>query len=166
LVRPNAKEVRYEKEFEILLELSQKIVMLRDSAKQLRPDIDYVDPSKTEDEIKRERLNEYREAASDFYSSSESKRPFYPEELYEKLRELDRMAWSEAVQYKNRSPQKMPKGGYDPDYWEKAADNAAQLSILAENAIVAIRERIKRWESLRFDEVYDFPTNKCNSKRV
>ena len=144
-------QVRYENEYAILTDLAEKLIMLRDAAKALRPEMDYMDPEETEDERRRKRLKQYFDDARKLYYAMETKRPFYPENIYEVLQELDRATWAEAVQYRNR---RQSQGqGYDSKYWQQAAENAANISKLADEALGVIRTRAKQWESLDSQEL-------------
>ncbi len=91
---------RYEKEFEIMSEITEKLVTLRDKACLLRPALDYIDTSKTEDEIKRERLIEFHNAGRELYLAREYRRPFYPEDIYVAIKTVEDIAHLESVKYK------------------------------------------------------------------
>ncbi len=135
-------QVRYEKEFEILSDLAEKLVELRDAALSLRPATDYFSPNETEDERKQKRLTRFQEAMRALYLVAERRRPFYPEELYKVLNEFSQASWSEAVGYR------LGRMDVDPKYWEVAEKNAQAISSLANKALDAIRERIRTWERL------------------
>lgn len=144
-------QVRYEKEFEILSDLAEKLVELKYSALGLRPEADSYDPDETEEERKRKRLTNYHKASMALFKVSETRKPFFPEEIHKILKELDRAGWQEAIQYRGRSPYVGP--GFDPDYWEKALANSKKISDLADRTLEAIRQRIKRWEKLDFSDL-------------
>jgi len=140
-------QTRYQNEFNILMDLTEKLVELRDSALALRPVIDYVDASESEEDRKRKRLKPYQEAALAFYKLYETRKPFYPDEIYNGIKELDRVVWKEVVQYKNRLPSESK--GFDPEYWEKAGKNSDEISKLADKVIGLIRNRIRYWEEFK-----------------
>ena len=140
--RLHISQVRYEKEVEILFDLSEKLVEVRDAALALRPVVDYSDPNETEEERKKKRLTCLFEAMRDLYRVTEARRPFYPEEIYRTIKEFDHASWSEAVGYRHG------RMNIDQKYWEKAEKNAGAISSLAEKAIGAIRDRIRVWERL------------------
>ena len=133
-------QVRYEKEFEILSDLSEKLVDLRDSALSLRPAMDYLNLNETEDERKQKRLARLQECMRALYLAAEKRRPFYPEEVYKLLNEFSQATWSEAVGYR------LGRMSVDPKYWDQAQENAGAISSLANKALDAIRERIRTWE--------------------
>jgi hypothetical protein len=140
-------QVRYQNEFNILMDLTEKLVELRDSALVLRPVVDYVDASEAEEDRKRKRLKRYQEAALAFYKLYETRKPFYPDEIYNGIKELDRVVWKEVVQYKNRLPSEGK--GFDSEYWQKAENNSEEISKLADKVIGLIRNRIRYWEEFK-----------------
>ena len=147
-------QIRYQNEFEILKALAEKVVELKDSALSLRPVMDRIDPNESEDQRKEKRLRAFSEAGQSFYKHFETKRPFYPEGIYQKLKELSSLVRKEAVQYGLFSDRGK---GYDPQYWEKAMANADEISKMAEVVMELIRERIVFWE--KFDQHNVFPAN-------
>jgi len=142
-------QTRYRNEFNMLKELSEKIVNLRDSALGLRPEMDDVDSNEPEYERKKKRLNRYHEAATALYRVYETRKPFLPDKIYEGFRKLDKVVWKEVVEHKNRSVQKSRR--FDPKYWDKARNNAEQISKAAESLTELIRVRVKSWETFKFD---------------
>ncbi len=140
-------QTRYQNEFNILMDLTEKLVELRDSALGLRPVIDYVDGNEAEEDRKRKRLKRYQDAAFAFYKLYETRKPFYPDEIYNGIKGLDRIVWKEVVQYKNRSPNEGK--WFDREYWEKAEKNSEEISKLADKVIESIRNRIKYWEEFK-----------------
>lgn len=144
--RTHMHQVRYEREFEILLGLTEKLVELRDAATTLRPVSEYVNPEETDADRKKRRLTRYQEASRALYLFSESRRPFFPEDIYDALQVVDRKAWSEVVQYNRRSP----FGEHaDPNYWDNAEKNAAEITSAVDSVLEKIRHRVRLWE--RFD---------------
>lgn len=143
-------QFRYQREFEILLQLSEKIVELRDATVMLRPESEYVDPEESEEDRKRRKLARYTTASRDLYQLYEPRRPFLPDSLLESLRVLDQVAWREVVQFRHRAPH---GENYDPKYWESALENAAKIQTAADAVLGAIRDRAQTWE--RFDASVD-----------
>jgi hypothetical protein len=132
----------------MLLELSEKLVELRDATMRLRPQGDYVPPPGKEEERKQQRLARYSAAMKALYRFSEPRRPFLPEELSAWLKELDRLTWTESIQYRRRSSDP-DDPGFDPKYWDTAEKNAAAVEKAVEAVQDAVRARVQRWE--RFD---------------
>ncbi len=143
-------QVRYEKEFEILFKLSERLVDLRDAALLLRPVMEYASDDETEEEAKKRKLKRYFEALQKYYRDTEIYRPFYPEELYKLVSELDKSIWSEVVEYKGRSP--YDERDKDYDYWGKAEENSKKISESADKLIDAIRQRVKLWENIELQK--------------
>lgn len=139
-------QIRYQNEFNILIDLSEKLIELRDSSLALRPVTDYVNPNESEEERKKKRLNRYHEGAITLYKSYESRKPFYPDEIYDGIKKLDKIIWKEVVQYKNRSDRE--GRSFDSKYWDKAEANAEEISKTADDVIALIRNRVKYWESI------------------
>lgn len=137
-------QTRYQNEFVILQDLSEKLVDLRDSALSLRPTVDSFDPNEPEEERKGKRLRRYHEAAMAFYKLYETRKPFYPDEIYDGVRALDKIVWKEVVQYKHGSGK-----GYDRDYWDKSVANAQEISQMTDKVMDLIRDRIQYWEDFK-----------------
>lgn len=131
-------QVRYEREFGILLELSEKLVAARDAAQGLRPEVSYDDIN--DPEVKRKRMERYIDAARNLYLFVETRQPFFPEDIYKTMKVLDQVAWKEFVEFKNRRPDESPK------YWDNALKNGAEIGKITGAALLQIRERVRRWE--------------------
>jgi hypothetical protein len=140
-------QTRYQNEFEILKKLSEKLVKLRNAALGLRPVADYVNPNESEEERKQKRLERYHQAGQDLYEIFETRKPFYPDEIYEGIKKLDQIVWKEVVQYKNRTD--CEGKGFDQEYWEKAEANSEEITQEANRVMELIRNRVKYWESLK-----------------
>lgn len=140
-------QTRYQNEFEILKDLSEKLITLRDAALNLRPVTEYVNPKETEEERKQKRLQRYHKSGKALYEIFETRKPFYPDEIYAGIKKLDQIIGKEVVQYKNRTDR--DDRGFDPEYWEKAEANAEEISQEADRVIELIRKRAKYWESLK-----------------
>ncbi|MDH4209441.1 MAG: hypothetical protein OEV76_11250 [Anaerolineae bacterium] len=136
-------QFRYQREFEILLPLSEKLVEFRNATLSLRPETEYVNLDESEDARKQRKLARYATASRDLYLFSETRRPFIPELLVQALRALDQIAWHEVVQYRHRSPHGQ---GCDPKYWDNALENSAKIQAATDQVLVAIRDRARLWE--------------------
>ncbi|WHZ23301.1 MAG: hypothetical protein OJF47_002413 [Nitrospira sp.] len=139
-------QFRYQREFESLVQLSEKVVELRDATVMLRPESEYVNPEEPEQDRKQRKLTRYTAASRDLYQFYEPRRPFLPEALLESLRVLDQVAWHEVIQFRHRAPH---GDGYDPKYWDNALENAAKIQAASDAVLLAIRQRAQTWE--RFD---------------
>ena len=138
---------RYEKEYEVLSELTALLVEVRDASLSLRPTMDFKDPSKKEDEIKNERLQRFFEAGRALYLSREKKRPFYPAEIYEAILTVENTARSESIKYRYKDPFKLDGESF-LSYWEEAEKNQKEIASLADAAMEHIRRRVTKWEAL------------------
>lgn len=141
----NTHGFRYEKEYEVLSELSSLLVDVRDACVSLRPVMDFIDPSKSEEERKRERLIRFYDSLRALYYVREKKRPFFPEDIYESIRMIENETRSESIEYEHRDPSHFER---PIDYWEDARKNQAKITELAEDAMKKIRQRVNKWESL------------------
>lgn len=136
---------RYEKEYEVLSELTALLVDLRDASISLRPILDFQDPKLTKDEIKHERLKRFFEAGRNLYILREKKRPFYSEVIYQAALSIEKIAHTESIDYQYKSP--FEKGNY-LSYWEDAEKNQKEITASVENAMMKVRERVTTWETL------------------
>lgn len=141
--RLSIHQFRYQREFEILMQLSEKVVELRDATVMLRPESEYVNQEESEENRKRRKLTRYSTASRDLYQFYEPRRPFLPESMLDSLQDLDRVAWKEVVQFRHRTPDGR---GYDPKYWENALENAVQIQKAADAVLRSIGDRARTWE--------------------
>ena len=141
----NTHGFRYEKEYEVLSELSALLVDVRDASLSLRPALDFVDPNKTDEEIKKERLTRYYDALRALYVIREKKRPFYPDDIYQSIRTIEKESRSESIAYQYQDPN---DGAKYMDYWDKAKENQDKITEFAEDSMSKIRERVTKWEAL------------------
>lgn len=136
---------RYQNEYKILIELNEHLFSVRDHAINLRPVLDFKDPNKSEDEIKQDRIGKLWESRRALYLCSEKYRPFYPENIYQKIKEIDQLANSETNKYRFESP-------FDPKnfskYWDEAEANQEKIKNLTEQSIDLLRSRVTTWDSL------------------
>ncbi len=73
--RLHVHQIRYEKEYDLLVCLCDKLVELRDAAVGLRPELDHTDPQADED-VKTKRLTRLYEATHTLYQVTAKRRPF------------------------------------------------------------------------------------------
>jgi hypothetical protein len=139
--RLHIHQIRYEHEFKILMELSEKLVAVRDATLTLRPEAGYGDPNDLEE--KKKRVGRYLDAGRELYTFMETRQPFYPENLYQAMKLFDQATWKEVVQYKHQTPDQVP------GYWDNALKNGAQIGTISSLALQLIRERARQWE--KFD---------------
>ena len=116
-------QTRYNREFDILFELAEKLVQLRNSALALRPAMDFTSSNESDEDRKRNRLENWTRAAEAFRNVAECRRPFYPEEIHNVCIQLIRKTHSEAVSYgvtKYNSQN-------DESYWKQAKENGDEI---------------------------------------
>ena len=136
-------QFRYQNEFNIFLDLSEKLVSLKDTVLALRPEVDYLDFKNLEEERKK-RLKEFGEAALPFIRFYESRKPFYTDEIYINIKKLIGLIKKEVIQYKYDDKDDHKK------YWEAAALNARGIVDLTDVIQDQIRTRVKYWENFEF----------------
>jgi hypothetical protein len=136
---------RYEKEYEILSDLTEKLVDVRDSALSMRPELDYIDPKKDPQEITNERLDRFQKSHYALYLSREKTRPFYSQEIYAAILEVESAARLESIQFKHRDHY---EDHNKQDYWEQAVKNQKEIASAATTALDAIRSRVEKWECI------------------
>ena len=141
----NTHGFRFEKEFEVLNELTALLVDVRDASLSLRPTLDFKDPSKDEKEIKVERLQRFYEALRGLYHYREKKRPFYPDDIYQSIKSVEKIAHTEAIKYQHQDPF---KGKDYMKYWDEAEKNQEAIASMADASMKIIRERVTKWEAL------------------
>ncbi|WP_019601178.1 hypothetical protein [Teredinibacter turnerae] len=136
---------RYEKEYEILSDLTDKLVDVRDSALSMRPELDYIDPKKDPQEITNERLDRFQKSHYALYLSREKTRPFYSQEIYAAILAVESAARLESIQFQYRNPY---EDHYKQDYWDQAVKNQKEIANAATAALDAIRTRVEKWERI------------------
>ena len=136
--RLHIHQTRYENEFKILLELTEKLVTTRDAATGLRPEVAYDDVS--DPQVKKKRYNTYIDAARELYVFKETRQPFFPQTIYEALKAFDQATWKEAVELKHQEPN-------TPQFWDNALKNGAEIGKLASLVLLLVRDRVHRWET-------------------
>lgn len=141
----NTHGFRYENEYNILSELTDLLVDVRDASVSLRPVMDFKAPDKTDADIKHERLQRLFEARRLLYLAREKKRPFYPEEIYQSILAIEKTVHTESVKYQYQNP--FDEGKF-MSYWEEAEKNQNEITASAEAAMAKIRSRVNKWESL------------------
>lgn len=101
--------------------------------------------------MEKNQLKNFADALKNIYILYETRKPFFPEKIYNSLIKLRKVAWREAIQYRLRSPDPENIHHFDSQYWEKAQENAEKISQISDEVIEEIRKRIKQWEKLDFD---------------
>jgi hypothetical protein len=143
----NASSFRYQREFEILTELSSRAIQLARAANSLRPMLDSHDPKESEEDRTKRRLESFNDASWALRSFISERRPFFAEHVYEAAMALDSLTYSEAVEY--QMAREFPPGSNERrDYWKNARANATQIKVLVDDLILKIRQRVREWEPI------------------
>mgnify|MGYP001806191829 CR=1 FL=1 len=127
---------QFEKEFTIYSELWAKLVDLRNSTLALRPSGELIDPSKTNEERRVEKLKFVWQMMYELCETFEKNRPFYAKEVHKEIDEMIKVSKFEAVNFQhgdNRNRQ----------YWEDAESSAKKIVESMEKLSNMIRKRIE-----------------------
>lgn len=127
---------QFEKEFSIYTELWTNLIDLRNAAASLRPIADFVERGKSEEEIRKERLEKWNTAHNVLVKIFQYNRPFYSREIYIETENVIKTASHEAIAYSY--PDKRNK-----EYWEEGERNIKLISDSVENIFTLIRKRIE-----------------------
>ncbi|OBU35441.1 hypothetical protein [Photobacterium phosphoreum] len=142
--RISTHSYRFEKEYEVLSQLTECLVEVRSATLQLRPIFDRVDLTESEDERKNKRLDRLYDARKTLFQVRETKRPFFTEDIYKSILEIDKTAHHESIGYELHSPNDLKR-----DYWEDAEKNQETITQSVEQAMTKIRERVRSWDALQ-----------------
>jgi hypothetical protein len=141
LGRSHFSKVRYEREMEIYEDIWPKLAELKNAVLSLRPVMDAgLSEGETEEVRRTARSTRYIQADMAFSKTVEDNRPFYPEEIWNELRKLLKICWSEAVDFKFRD------AGRDMEYWDKAIANADAITSHVNQICEAIRARLTKFD--------------------
>ncbi|MCD9495020.1 hypothetical protein [Photobacterium carnosum] len=142
--RISTHSYRFEKEYEVLSQLTECLVEVRSATLQLRPIFDRVDLTESEDERKNKRLDRLYDARKTLFQVRETKRPFFTKDIYKSILEIDKTAHHESIGYELHSPNDLKR-----DYWEDAEKNQETITQSVEQAMTKIRERVRSWDALQ-----------------
>ena len=127
---------QFEKEFAIYNDLLTMLIDLRNAAAALRPVFDFVDRTKTEEEIKNERVDNLNISFQFVAKTFEYNRPFYSREIYIEIENILKISRYEAIDYTHI--EKRTK-----DYWEQGEKNVKLIADSVEKILQLIRIRIE-----------------------
>ena len=145
-VRFHISRFRYEKEFELLKALTERIVTLRNTACSLRPVFDAQNPSESDKERNNRRLTDYGNACEQLRIYAQFNSPFYPQEIGSLMIEFDKVCTNEAINFQVCS--QLPNHQKDVSYWETSEKNSKEIISRAEVLMEAIRRRLVEWEEI------------------
>jgi hypothetical protein len=137
-------QLQFQKEFEIYLELWEKINQLYIAALSLRPVVDKYDPGESENDRKKRRLEAVSQAHQELVAEANKFKPFYVPSVYEATMDLIRLSYQEVIGYQYSSP--LQADGFQK-YWDDAQKNAEKIIKQGEMLCEIIRKRI--WIELK-----------------
>lgn len=128
-------KLQFEHEYDIYRKAWEHLFALRQATLQLRPMLDYMDPSESKEDRMRKRIGNVKEPFAEFSRLIEINKPFYPEKVYESLVAVRSKCHEEVIayEYTERSHK---------EYWSEARKNQEAILALIEEACVAIRNRV------------------------
>ena len=141
----NRYSFRFQKEFEVLEVLMEQLVEVRDSALSLHPKVDLQPADADQERIKEERLERVFNAQREMYRVRETKRPFYPQNIYDAIYIVEDEAFARAIHYDVGQSHGVEAFR---DYWKQVEERRERIIQNAEDAIEKIRDRVIEWEEL------------------
>jgi hypothetical protein len=127
---------QFEKEFSVYTDLWAKLIDLRNVTASLRPMLDTRDSTKTEDEIKIERLTKQWEKLILVSDTFEKNRPFYSKDVYKEIDSLVKLSRFEAIDYEHGER-------HSREYWDEAQKNIKNIIDSMDKIATLIRKRIE-----------------------
>jgi hypothetical protein len=127
---------QFEKEFSIYNDLWAKLVDLRNAAASLRPIVETVDISKTEQERRTEKLNTLQAKFNEVVRVFEYNRPFYAREIYKEVEKVLRTSRFEATDFHLLD-------STTKEYWEQGEKNIKTITDSVDRVSDLIRKRIE-----------------------
>jgi hypothetical protein len=127
---------QFEKEFNVYTDLWGKLIDLRNMTASLRPVMDYMDKTKTEDEIKQERLTRQWEKLILVADTFDKNRPFYSKDIYAEIDSLIKLTRFEAIDYQHGER-------HNREYWKEAEMNINKIIDSMDKIANLIRKRIE-----------------------
>lgn len=128
-------QVQFDKEYKVYGEAWANLVELKIATQQLRPMLDHIDPSQTEEDRKTERYKNFITPFNDFSTTMEKNKPFFSLTVYETLSAIRKACLNEGIEYKHGNSS-------DLTYFDNAEKNSKEISGLIEGACDAIRFRL------------------------
>ena len=129
-------KAQFDKEFSIYQQIWVRLVLLRAKTLSLRPLIDQINPSETEQERIERRLTAFSEAFSGFRDAVEENKPFYALIIYKPLCEIVNLCHTESKEYEYKDP------GWSKEYWDRSKRNGEGIIAAIDSCCELIRERI------------------------
>ncbi len=127
---------QFDKEFAIYHQIWACLIKLRARTLSLRPILDHVNPSETEEDRVNKRLTAFGETFYIFRDVMEENRPFYSITVYDSLQKIFNLCHEESIEYQCK------EDGWNVEYWKKAKTNHEKITSEIEACCELIRTRI------------------------
>lgn len=133
--RLQISKTQFDSEFVNYKEIWSSLVDLRMKTLRLRPMLDYVEPGETQQERLTKRLKEFGPAFTALRDTVEKNKPFYSEQVYQRLSEVVGLCHEEAIdaEYHERP---------HSEYWREARANREKISEAIDATCEEIRKRV------------------------
>ncbi len=132
-------KTHFETEFQILREIWQEVSVVRASMSQLRPKFGIVDVRQTKEERLTECFEAYSPAVVKLIQTIDRNSPFYPQEIYETLDQLVRVAIRERDDIAVLSEDALTLAGRN-----RGKENFDQYLALADKLSAQVRDRLAK----------------------
>jgi hypothetical protein len=128
-------KLQFEKEFEIYLDLWEKIMSVMTATVALRPFWDRYDLDEPERERKQRRVETLGKAMDELKYTVNSHKPFYAPDVFESAHEFIHISFIEADDYQLSSPNHR-------QYFDRAIKHKDDMEVLLDDICESIRNRI------------------------
>ncbi|WP_172426941.1 hypothetical protein [Flavobacterium sp. ACN2] len=128
-------KLQFEKEFLIYDKLWKSLVELRTNTALLRPQAEVINTTKSEEEIRKEKLNNIDLAFRNCVNIYEDNKPFYPKDIYEEIRSTIKITNKEIIQFVRGE-------SYTDEYWNTGEKNITKIINSIDVVCEKMRERI------------------------
>lgn len=136
--RVHSSKFQFEKEYELYEKLWARLLELNSSVGQLRPILDHIEEKQDPMERWKKRLTRFYNAQKTFDTLFKSARPFYPQEIFNVLHEINVIAHAEAEEYQVWERRETKPA----DYYDRGQKNIQALEEKIEVVCREIRKRV------------------------
>lgn len=148
-------ELQFNKEFEIYLELWEKLVVLKEATDLILPMLDTVDPAKTKEEIAEERLINVRESYKEVQKIIARRQPFYSKKVYESSAKILSETIKKALLYQYTFKGVPSLKDKTIESYKQAQNHSWKISDIIEEVNQSIRDRILILEDVEKTAIAD-----------
>lgn len=128
-------KIQFEEEFQVYKDLWPELIKLRNITHQLRPMVEFKKASKTDDEIRIEKGNEFNATFKYCVVIFEENKPFYPEDIFNEVESIIKISKREAIEWQHMPPR-------ESKYYRNAEKNMDEIIAKIDNVCLQIRDRI------------------------